>query len=148
MKKKLRNSRSILWEQKATLDTAQTEVSDNSIDTTSQQEPSDNGDNSQGAANQEPENSGEGTENGQKNPKFKTYEDALAGYAELEKKLGEQSNELGELRKQAEVAKELQKQIDAQKLQEAQSKGFDSVEEFETNQEVVNFEAGRICKIS
>ena len=130
----------------ATLDTAQTEVSDNSIDTTSQQEPSDNGDNSQGAANQEPENSGEGTENGQKNPKFKTYEDALAGYAELEKKLGEQSNELGELRKQAEVAKELQKQIDAQKLQEAQSKGFDSVEEFETNHEVVNFEADEYAK--
>ena len=45
-------------ETEATLDTAQTEVSDNSIDTTSQQEPSDSGDNSQEAANQEPENSG------------------------------------------------------------------------------------------
>ena len=132
--------------QESTLDTAtQTELSDNSNDTHTP-EPSDNDDNSQGGSNQEPENNDAETQDGLKNPKFKTYEEALTGYAELEKKLGEQSNELGELRKKAELAQQLQQQIETQKLQEAQSKGFNSIEEFETNQEIVHFEAGEYEK--
>lgn len=76
-----------------------------------------------------------------KKPKFDNLEAALQGYSNLEKKIGEQSNELGELRKKAEKADELQKILDAQALQEANNKGFDTVKEFENHKEVVRAEA-------
>jgi len=110
------------------------------------QEPSNIDDNSYNdIENQEPETkTDDGSE--QQEGKFKTLEEATKGYNELEKKLGIQSNELGDLRKKAELAEKLQKQIDEQKLQEAQSKGFETVEEFETNKEVVNFVANEYAK--
>lgn len=82
----------------------------------------------------------EGKEAAQK-PKFDNLEAALEGYSNLEKKMGEQSTELGELRKAKEKLDELQKMIDENALKEANSKGFNSVKEFENHKEVVKAEA-------
>lgn len=113
-----------------------TDLTDNSEDF-NKQEPTNNVDNSDDISEnqQEPEN------NQQDGSKFKTIEDATKSYAELEKKLGEQSNELGELRKKAELADKLQKQIQEQELKKANEKGFDTIEQYQNNKELVNFEA-------
>lgn len=123
-------------------ETPQAEITDNSNDV-SVQEPS-NDDNSSGQSQQEPENNAEG--GNQQESKFKTYEDALKGYAELEKSYGKQSTELGELRKKAELADKLQKQIDDAKLLEAQNNGFNTVQEFEDNKEIVSHVADEYAK--
>ena len=73
--------------------------------------------------------------------RFSTLEAANKSYAELEKKLGQQSNELGELRKKAILADNLQKKLDEQNLKVANEKGFSSVEEYQNSQEIVNLEA-------
>jgi hypothetical protein len=93
---------------------------------------------------QQPEN--QQPENTAAKPKFETMEAALKGYENLEKKLGEQSNELGELRKKAEKADELQKLLDSQALQEANKNGFETVREFETHKEVIKAEADAYAK--
>ncbi len=104
------------------------------------QEPLNN-DNSNPEQTQEPENNAEisnneGTQdNGNQDeaankPKFDTLDAALKGYANLEKKLGEQSSELGELRKQAELVKQLQ----SEQLAIAKSYGFENVEDFKNAQ--------------
>lgn len=117
-----------------------TDLTDNSEDF-NEQEPADNVDNSDNSENQkEPEN------NQPDGSKFKTIEDATKSYAELEKKLGEQSNELGELRKKAELAEKLQQQIQEQELKKANEKGFDTIEQYQYNQELVNFEANLYLK--
>ena len=70
-----------------------------------------------------PENASDNSEGQTQEPellgKFKTQDELVKAYTELEKLHGQQSNELGELRKKAEQADKLQEQIDAQKLQEA-----------------------------
>ena len=71
--------------QEATIENTQPEVTDNSSEITNQ-EPS-NDDNSNGQPQQEPENN-EGEGGNQQESKFKTYEEAIKGYAELEKSYG------------------------------------------------------------
>lgn len=108
---------------------------DNSSDT-GVQEPLNN-DNSNPEQTQEPEKNTQVSDEGEQQqpdnqdeaankPKFDTLDAALKGYANLEKKFGEQSNEIGELRKQAELVKQLQEE----QLAIAQSYGFESVEDF------------------
>lgn len=120
------------------------EALDNSSDSSETQEPLNN-DNSNSEQTQEPENntkiSDEDNQDGRASansttadtreeatdkPKFDNLDAALKGYANLEKKLGEQSSELGELRKQAELVKQLQNE----QLAIAKSYGFESVEDF------------------
>lgn len=115
---------------------------DNSSDDVQYQEPS-NEDNSneqyQEPANQDTDNANNNdvngeAEEGQSNTatsQFKSYEEAVKGYNELQKKLGQQSNELGELRKKAELADRLQKE----KLEIVQNYGFNSLEDFKAHQE-------------
>ena len=100
-------------------------------------EPDNISDNSEGQV-QEPENTENAEENTETQGKFKTLEDATKSYEELQKKLGEQSNELGELRK---FKEETQKQIDSEKLAEANSKGFETVRDYENHKEMTKFEA-------
>lgn len=116
---------------------------DNSSEAAGNTEPS-TGDNSDNAAGQEPntqtqtenatgnQEGGEDLENQEAadKPKFDTLEAALKGYSNLQKKFGEQSNELGELRQKAALAEQLQKE----QLQIAQSYGFESVEAFKNAQ--------------
>lgn len=92
-------------------------------------EPSDlTDDNSSEPENNEPVKSEE--ENEAKKQKFDTLEAALEGYNNLEKKLGEQSQELGELRKIKADAENMQKK----QLEIVQSYGFNSIEDFERHQ--------------
>lgn len=123
------------------METENVELTDNSDVATQEPEVTDN---SESADTAEPEQSNEESETAQS--KFKTLEEAVRGYSELEKKLGENSKELGELRKQAELATKLQEQIDSQKLQEANDKGFETVEDFTNYQEVTNFQANEYAK--
>ena len=91
------------------------------------QEPENNTDNSTSDV-QEPENN---TDNDNKQGKFKTLEEAITAHSELEKKLGENSKELGELRKQkAEFERFKEKQLEL-----ARNYGFNSIEEFEEHQQ-------------
>lgn len=129
--------------EEATIEAPETLETDNSEEL-NQQEP-DNSDNSDDNV-QEPGDNDEGAEQQLDTGKFKTIEEANKSYSELEKKLGEQSNELGELRKKAQLAEQLKAQIDAQNLQQAKENGFDSVEEFENHKEVGQFEADQYAK--
>lgn len=125
----------------ATKEVSTAEISaalDNSSDSSGTQEPLNN-DNSNAEQTQEPGSntdvSDKGNQDGNQEeatdkPKFDNLDAALKGYANLEKKLGEQSNELGELRKQAELVKQLQEE----QLVIAKSYGFESVEEFKNAQ--------------
>lgn len=125
--------------------TVNTEPTDNS-DNTNVQEPLNNDDNSNDNGNKEPENSeNDGNEN-QQSKKFGTLDDALKGYSELEKKLGQQSNELGELRKQAEENQALKKQIADLQLTEAKEKGFDSVKSYQYHKDIAQFTADEYSK--
>lgn len=78
--------------------------------------------------------------------KFATLEEAQKGYSELEKKLGLQSNELGELRKQAEKVKTLEEKLAGMQLQEANNKGFNSVLEYQNSLEIANNTADEFKK--
>ncbi len=78
--------------------------------------------------------------------KFSNLDDALKSYSELEKKLGQQSNELGELRKQAEENLKLRDELQNIKLAKAQEHGFSTVEEYQTSKEVANFVADEYSK--
>lgn len=129
-------------ETEATIETQ--EVTDNSNDVETQEPPA-NGDNSQVENNQEPEN-GSGAEGEEYQGKFNDLATANKSYTELEKKLGEQSNELGELRKKAELADKLQEQINAQNLQTAKEAGFETYEEFENHKEVGEFVADQYAQ--
>lgn len=116
--------------------------SDNSTEQT--QEP-ENNEQSTKDGEQQQENQEQGTEAAQK-PKFDNLEAALKGYENLEKKLGEQSSELGELRKSKERLDELEKQFNEKKLKEANENGFNTVKEFENHKEVVKAEADAYAK--
>lgn len=121
----------------ATKEVSAAEISaalDNSSDSSGTQEPLNN-DNSNAEQTQEPGSNTDVSDEGNQDsnqeeatdkPKFDNLDAALKGYANLEKKLGEQSNELGELRKQAELVKQLQEE----QLAIAKSYGFESVEDF------------------
>lgn len=78
--------------------------------------------------------------------KFATLEEAQKGYSELEKKLGLQSNELGELRKQAEKVKTLEEKLAGMQLQEANNKGFESVLDYQNSLEIANNTANEFKK--
>lgn len=116
---------------------------DNS-DVGNQQEPDNNSDNSQDDnQNQEPENNKSNTET---KSKFATLEEATKGYSELEKKLGQQSNELGELRKQAQKAAELEEKFAKMQLQEANDNGFETVAAYQNSKELANFTADKYAE--
>lgn len=123
------------------------EVTDNSsIDNStgnSEPEISDNSENVNENQNQEPGNEGSTTE---QKSKFATLEEALKGYSELEKKLGQQSNEVGELRKQAQRAAELEEKINSLQLQEAKSNGYNTVQEYQNSKELAKFTASEYRK--
>ncbi|MBQ2175857.1 MAG: hypothetical protein II453_12615 [Alphaproteobacteria bacterium] len=78
--------------------------------------------------------------------KFKSQEELLKAYTELEKLQGNQSAELGELRKKAELADKLQEQIDSKKLEEANKNGFETVKAYENHKEMAKFEANAYRK--
>ena len=111
------------------------ELSDNS-EIEENTEPS-NDDNSE-ENGEEPENNGESD-----NSRFASIEEATKAHAELQKKLGLQSNELGELRKQVAEAAELKQKFEDMQLQKAQEKGFESVSEYENSKELANYIADR-----
>lgn len=99
-----------------------------------------------GAENTEtPESTADNSEEQKQEPellgKFKTQEELIKAYSELEKLHGQQSNELGDLRKKAELADKLQEQINSQKLAEANNKGFETVKEYENHKELNKFVA-------
>lgn len=98
------------------------------------QEPEVNSDNSE-ENTQEPETK----EDEQQKSKFNSVEEATKSYTELEKKLGQQSNELGELRKIKELYNKAQEEKQAQELQQAKSKGFETVEQYQQNQAEVDY---------
>ena len=75
--------------------------------------------------------------------RFASIEEATKAHAELQKKLGLQSNELGELRKRVAEAEEREA---SKKLQEAQSKGFETINEYENSKEVATFTADRYAE--
>lgn len=120
----------------------------NEIDTT--QEPSVSGDTSTVQTQEPIEQTQEAeTENNEKKPKYETLEAALEAYSNLEKKLGEQSAELGELRKTKELADKLQQE----QLEFVRSYGFNNVDEFKRHQtevqsvaEIARFEADRYAQ--
>lgn len=134
------------------------DLADTSGDIANTAEPldSDNsGEQTQEPANKETQTTQDGKEQQQENqeqedaakkPKFDNLEAALQGYSNLEKKIGEQSNELGQLREKAKELDEIKKSLDAQALQEANSKGFDTVKEFENHKEVIKAEADAYAK--
>lgn len=93
------------------------------------------------AEDTESDNSQEQTQEPEPQGRFKTLEDANKSYEELQKKLGLQSNELGELRKKAELADKLQAQMDSRKLEEANNNGFETVKAYEDSLELNKFEA-------
>lgn len=113
-------------------------------------EPLGDNDNSEENNDQEPVNDENGeaanAENQQPAGKFNNLDDANKSYSELEKKLGQQSNELGELRKQAEEAAKLKEQIANMQLAEAQKKGFQDVQSYQNHKEVANFVANEYAK--
>ncbi len=78
--------------------------------------------------------------------KYKTLDQANKAYADLEKKLGEQSAELGELRKMRDEYNAEKEQKQAEALQNAQNNGFNSVVEYENHTELVNFVADEFEK--
>lgn len=101
------------------------------------QEPTNDVDTSNGEVNNtEPAETEENTEN---EGKYKTLEQANKAYADLEKKLGEQSTELGELRKLRDEYNAEQEKKQQVALQNAQANGFNSVMEYENHAELVNF---------
>ena len=116
------------------------EQTDNS-ELDNEQEPS-NDDNSS-ERDKEPESE---KESEAEKSRFATIEEATKAHAELQKKLGLQSNELGELRKQADENKALREQIAALQLMEAKEKGFETVSEYETSKELANFTADRYAE--
>lgn len=112
-----------------TTDIVENDVMDNSNvgidDVVDNSEPV-NTDNSDKQPQQEPTNEPTNNQDQQK-PKFTTFEESLKGYDELEKRLGQQSNELGQLRKQ--VKKYQQKELEL-----ANKNGFETVEDYNNYQ--------------
>lgn len=117
------------------------ELSDNS-EIEENTEPSDD-DNSE-ESDKEPENDKEAE--AENTSRFATIEEATKAHAELQKKLGLQSNELGELRKEAAEAAKLREQIAARELQEAKEKGFNTVSEYNNSKELANCVADEYAK--
>lgn len=72
---------------------------------------------------------------------FKTLEEANKGYSELRTKYGQQSNEVGELRKAAEELKQIKEQIAAQEQQTAQQNGFNTYKDYQNYHKIAELEA-------
>ena len=129
------------------IDTVDTNVADTSVDDVNTESSNDDTSDVQG---QEPAETDVDTENGEQQdnqtkadnaagkPKYNNLEAALKGYANLEKLYGEQSKELGQLRAQA---ADLQKKINEKALQEANSKGFTTVKDYQNSKEIAQAEA-------
>lgn len=109
---------------------AEPQTSDNSNTTNEQNEPENTQATGNTSSNQENTEDLNNQETADDKPTFDNLEAALKGYNNLRKKFGEQSNELGELRKKAEMAEQLQKE----QLQIAQRYGFETVEDFKNAQ--------------
>ena len=77
---------------------------------------------------------------------FNDLAEANKAYAELRKLNGEQSTELGELRKFKEEYNAQKEQEQAEALKTAQNNGFNSVIEYENHEELVNFIADEFTK--
>ena len=130
--------------------TENTDIQTDNSDFIDNNEPSSSDDNS-GNDNQEPENVSDNSDNVEVNQpsasgKFDNLDDANKSYSELEKKLGQQSNELGELRKQAEEAAKLKEIIANIQLAEAQKKGFQDVQSYQNHKEIADFVANEYAK--
>lgn len=82
----------------------------------------------------------------QQDGQFNDLAKANEAYAKLRELNGKQSNELGELRKQAEEAAKLKEQIANMQLAEAQKKGFQDVQSYQNHKEVANFVANEYAK--
>lgn len=115
--------------------------SDNS-DVGSVQEP-DNSDNSDENQTQEPDKNESEAEN---KSQFATLEEANKAYVELRKLNGQQSTELGELRKKAQRVDELEQKFSNMQLQEAQENGFNTVIEYQNSKELANHTADEYAK--
>lgn len=114
-----------------------------------------NTDNSMEIETQEPENAPETSDNAntdnsdngvvndkepvETNGQFNDLAEANKAYAELRKLNGEQSTELGELRKLRDEYNAEREQKQAKALENAQNNGFNSVIEYENHNELVNF---------
>lgn len=121
-----------------------------------------NADNSMEIETQEPENAPETSDNAdtdnsdngvvndkepvETNGQFNDLAEANKAYAELRKLNGEQSTELGELRKLKEEFDAKKMQEEAEALKNAQNNGFNSVIEYENHEELVNFIADEFEK--
>lgn len=108
-------------------------------------EPSTDDNSQNDNSNQEPEHNNE-DDNTNTGSKFATLEEATKSYSELQKKLGQQSNELGTLRKSAERVKELEQQLAGLQLQEAQTKGFETVRDYQNSKEIAKNTADVFAK--
>lgn len=114
-----------------------TEPTDNSDVTTEEPQTTDNpeaSDNSDVEDNKEPAAE-------QDSGVFKTLEEANKGYSELRTKYGQQSNEVGELRKAAEELKQIKEQIAAQEQQTAQQNGFNTYKDYQNYHKIAELEA-------
>lgn len=110
-------------------------------------EPLGNSDDNSNDNNNEPVNNiNVDVENISTKGRFDSLDVANKSYSELEKKLGQQSNELGELRKQAEEVQKLREQIANMQLQEAQKQGFQDVQSYQNHKDVANFIANQYAQ--
>ena len=100
-------------------------------------------DNSEDNQQQEPEQNGSGAEN---KSQFATLEEANKAYVELRKLNGQQSTELGELRKKAQRVDELEQRFSNMQLREAQENGFNTVIEYQNSKELANHTADEYAK--
>lgn len=108
-----------------------TEPTDNSDVTTEEPQTSDNSEVEENTEPAEEQDSGV----------FKTLEEANKGYSELRTKFGQQSNEVGELRKAAEELKQIKEQIAAQEQQTAQQNGFNTYKDYQNYHKIAELEA-------
>lgn len=122
------------------LDNTSDDVTDNSNDIENTEPDSDNSDDVQDK--KEPETK----EDDAPKSKFSSIEEATKSYSELEKKLGQQSNELGDLRKVKEAYDKMQEEKQAQELQQAQQRGFNNVDDFRNNQAEVEYVVNEYAK--
>lgn len=122
-------------------DVIDTDLQADNSELDNEQEPS-NDDNSDDIEN-EPESDDESDAG---TSRFANIEEATKAHAELQKKLGLQSNELGELRKQVAETEKLRQQIQDMQLQEANDKGFDSIYEYNNSKALANFTADKYAE--
>lgn len=130
-----------------------TDIQTDNSDIVDNHEPLGDNDNSEEEINNdEPANNdGEEAANSDENQQqqdgqFNDLAKANEAYAKLRELNGKQSNELGELRKQAEEAAKLKEQIANMQLAEAQKRGFQDVKSYQNHKEVANFVANQYAQ--